>query len=178
MGRRVTIFCAKRAKPHPRSLMAKALGAQVIQVSPGYLTVAQSRARAYCAETGAQLLPFGLEGELAIQAIADAAAKIDLMTLGIEEVWCAAGSGVLARGLARAWSNQPVKRFAVQIGRDVSGAEVAGAEVIIAPWKFGQAGPRAPFPSDPHYDAKAWDICRKHAKGRALFWNVAGPAAL
>jgi len=32
----------------------------------------------------------------------------------------------------------------------------------------------APFPADPHYDAKAWELCVvKRGSGRVLFWNVA-----
>jgi hypothetical protein len=31
-----------------------------------------------------------------------------------------------------------------------------------------------PFPADPHYDAKAWELClAKRGPGRVLFWNVA-----
>ena len=35
-----------------------------------------------------------------------------------------------------------------------------------------------PFPADPHYDAKCWEImtARARAGRRVLFWNVAGPA--
>lgn len=38
-GKRATLFIAKRAVPHPRAIMAKALGAKVFQVAPGYLNV-------------------------------------------------------------------------------------------------------------------------------------------
>jgi hypothetical protein len=32
----------------------------------------------------------------------------------------------------------------------------------------------APFPADPHYDAKAWELCvAMRGPGRVLFWNVA-----
>jgi hypothetical protein len=35
----------------------------------------------------------------------------------------------------------------------------------------------APFPSDPHYDAKAWEtMTARKGPGRVVFWNVAGPA--
>jgi cysteine synthase len=44
LGKRATIFVAKRSQPHPRSLMAKRLGAMVMQVEPGYLNVVQARA--------------------------------------------------------------------------------------------------------------------------------------
>jgi hypothetical protein len=37
LGKRATIFVAQRAQLHPRTLMAKRLGAQIVPVSPGYL---------------------------------------------------------------------------------------------------------------------------------------------
>ena len=68
-----------------------------------------------------------------------------------------AGSGVLARGLAQAWPN--ARRHVVQVGRPLSANEVAGARIHIYPKPFKWATKNAPpFPSDPHYDAKAWEI--------------------
>ena len=52
LGKRATIFVAEREQLHPRTLMAKRLGAQIVQVSPGYLNVVQARAREYCHQTG------------------------------------------------------------------------------------------------------------------------------
>jgi hypothetical protein len=177
LGKRVTIFCAKRQFPHPRSLMAKRLGAQVLQVRPGYLNVCQHRAAEYARTNNARLLPFGLDDAQAVQAIAEAASKVDLVRLGVSEVWFAAGSGVLARGLAQAYKHlSGVERIAVQIGREVTAAQVGGARIVIAPWRFEQTGPTAPFPADPHYDAKAWHMARRLAQGKVLFWNVTGPA--
>src|SRR3954470_18758195 len=51
LGKKATIFVAKRATPHPRALMAKALGAKVMQVTPGYLNVVQARATEYVRRT-------------------------------------------------------------------------------------------------------------------------------
>ena len=72
LGKRATIFVARRAHLHPRTLMAKRLGAQVVQVSPGYLTVVQARARENSRQTGALLAPFGFDVPEAIEAIAAA----------------------------------------------------------------------------------------------------------
>ena len=173
LGKKATIFVAKRRKPHPRTLEARALGAQVYQVPCGYMTVVQARARTYAEDTGARLLPFGLDVPIAQDAIASAAASLGIEP---EEVWCAAGSGVLARALAKAW---PAARLhAVQVGRPLIPAEVAGGVIHIYPRRFEQTCRQfPPFPSDPHYDAKAWELCRERAHGkRTLFWNVAGPA--
>lgn len=173
MGKRATLFVAKRKVPHPRALLAKRLGATVYQVTPGYLTVVRKRAAEYCAATGAVHAPFGLNTPEAIETMAAAA-----RSTGIEpdEVWCASGSGVLARSLAKAWPN--ARRHVVQIGRELTVDEVAGATIHKHPLAFGQeCRIRPPFPSDPHYDAKAWEMCKaRRGAGLVLFWNVTGPA--
>jgi threonine dehydratase len=114
LGKQATIFVARRASPHPRTMEAAKLGANVISVASGYLSVVQARAREYCTRTGARLMPFG--GDMP-EALAAAACAI-----GIEpdEVWCASGSGVLARGLAAAWPH--ARRHAVQVERGSSPA--------------------------------------------------------
>lgn len=172
-GKKATLFVAKRAQPHNRALMAKRLGAQVVQVSPGYLSVVQSRAKKYAARAGATLAPFGVDMPEAIDEIARAAQATGIVP---DEVWCASGSGVLMRGLAKAWPN--AKRHSVQVGRALSAKDVAGAKIHIHKLKFSQASKaRLPFPSDPHYDAKAWEIAKaRKGPGLVVFWNVTGPA--
>jgi hypothetical protein len=174
LGKRATIFVARRAKPHPRTLQAAKLGAKIITVSPGYLSVVQARAREYCTRTGARLMPFGAEMPEAVNAIAAAACAIGINP---DEVWCAAGSGVLARGLAVAWPN--ARRHAVQVGRTLAPRDVASAEIHVHPVPFGrEARSKPPFPGDPEYEAKAWEVTMAHkGAGRVLFWNVMGPAA-
>jgi hypothetical protein len=174
LGKRATIFVARRAKPHPRTIEAAKLGAKVVSIAPGYLSVVQARAREYCARTGVRLMPFGADMPEAINAIAAAACAI-----GIEpdEVWCASGSGVLARGLAAAWPK--ARRHAVQVGRTLTSRDVAGATIHVYPAAFGRAArSKPPFPSDPAYEAKAWEVTTaRKGTGRVVFWNVTGPAA-
>ncbi len=173
LGKKATIFVAKRAQPHSRAYEAKRVGAKVMQVSPGYLTVVQARARAYCAATGAFLAPFGVDLPEAIDTIAAAAFSIGVDP---DEVWCASGSGVLARSLAKAFPQS--RRHVVQVGRELTAKDVAGARIHKARLPFSKPTPAAvPFPSDPHYDAKAWEICKaRRGAGLVLFWNVTGPA--
>ena len=173
LGKHATIFVAKRAQLHPRTLMAQRLGAQIVQVPYGYLRTVQKRAEEYRCRTAARLAPFGFNIPGAIQAIAQAARSIGIQA---EEVWCAGGSGVLARGLARAWPN--ARQHVVRVGRELSANDVAGATIHEYPKKFGWATKKQPpFPSDPHYDAKAWELfIAQKGSGRVLFWNVTGPA--
>jgi hypothetical protein len=171
LGKRATIFVAKRETPHPRVLMAKKFGATIVQVEPGYLNVVQKRAEDYCAATGARLAPFGMKVPGASVAIAEAARSTRELP---DEVWCAGGSGVLASGLKMAWPN--ARLCIVEVGRAVA---AVGAEIFVYPKPFGhRARQQPPFPSDWHYDAKAWDVCmqKRAREGRVLFWNVLGPA--
>lgn len=173
-GKRATIFIAKRAEPHPRALAAKRLGAQVVQVKPGYLNVVQARAEEYCRRTGALLVPFGGAVAGATDRIAEAARATGLDP---SFVWCAGGSGTLAAGLRKAWPLAVLN--VVQVGRDL---EVPGAKMHKHHLPFGKACKApCPFPSDPHYDRKAWEWLQAHIASHgnyrdAVFWNVTGPA--
>jgi len=107
LRKRATIFVAARAKLHPRTLEASRLGARVVPIRPGHLSVVQARAREWAKRSGARLVPFGADMPEAVAAIAAAARAIGLDP---DEVWCAAGSGVLARGFRAArWA---LKRLA------------------------------------------------------------------
>jgi hypothetical protein len=173
LGKQATIFVARRASPHPRTVEAAQLGAKIISVAPGYLSVVQARAREYCARTGARLMPFGGDMPEALNTIAAAARAI-----GVEpdEVWCASGSGVLARGLAAAWPH--ARRHAVQVGRTLAPQDVASAIIHVYPAPFGRsARSKTPFPCDAGYEAKAWEVTMAHkGAGRIVFWNVTGTA--
>jgi hypothetical protein len=110
-----------------------------------------------------------------VEAIAEAAKQIKIKP---DQVWCAGGSGTLAKAMRRAWPN--AEHHVVQVGHALSSADVAGAIVHVHPKPYRHALPASasPFPSDPHYDAKAWQVCQvKRARnGCILFWNVMGPA--
>jgi hypothetical protein len=88
LGKRATIFVAARVKLHPRTLEAARLGAKVVPVRPGYLSVVQARAKDHAKASGARLVPFGVDLPEAITRLADAALATELDP---DEVWCAAG---------------------------------------------------------------------------------------
>lgn len=171
-GSLATIFVAKRNRPHPRTLEAKAAGAKIVQVPTGYLTNVQAKAKAYAEATGATLLPFGLETPTAFEAIA-ARARIAAKHLGwLDQVWSVGGSGVLTRGLQRGF--QASEFLVVQVGRALKPEDVGCAKIIPVniPFEKDARNP-PPFPSCSNYDAKGWEPFMKHGQGRRLFWNVA-----
>jgi hypothetical protein len=165
-GKKATIFVAARSERHPRTAAAAALGAEVIEVKAGRLNVIQSRARKHCEATGAYQVPFGMDDEIFVDAMAGVIA--DLPGPAPTEVWCVAGSGVLTRALQRAFPD--ASHHAVQIGRD---PDVGSAKLWKAPEAFeDDATDPPPFPSCSNYDAKAWRFIREHAAPGALFWNL------
>jgi hypothetical protein len=165
------IFCAARRTWHARTKEAAALGASIDELRPGYLSQVQAQAKAYVAAfPDAKLLPFGLDDEAFIEALADVGRSVARrLQAPPPQVWTVAGSGVLSRALQRVW---PEADFhAVQIGH---GPNVGRATLHRAPERFeDDAKLPPPFPSCSNYDAKAWRFIIEQAKPDALFWNVA-----
>lgn len=165
-GKRATVFCAARRERHRLTIAAEAAGARIVEVPVGYMSVVRSRARSYCAVSGATLLPFGLDVPVFLEALAGIARELPVRP---REVWTVAGSGVVTRALQLAWPDAVF--FAVQVGAE---PKAGRAVVLKAPERFEQeARVRPPFPSCVNYDAKAWQFIREQASPGALFWNVA-----
>ena len=165
LGKQAVVFVAKRKDPHHRTLAAKAAGAIIYQVPHGYLNVVQARAKAYAADRGAHLVPFGVDVPEALQHFAEAAKATGLSP---SEVWSCSGSGALIRGLQLAW---PSASFhAVRVGSEPN---AGAARVWVAPEKYEQrAKIPPPYPSCDNYDAKVWRFAEQHASDGALIWNV------
>ena len=165
-GKRATVFCAQRKVLHARTAEAQSAGAKIVQVPCGYMTVVRSRAKAYCAISGARLMPFGFDTPEFIAALTATAVSLKISPT---EVWSVAGSGVLTRALQAAWPGAVFR--AIRIG---SAPHAGRAEVLCAPEKFEQTAKiTPPFPSCGNYDAKAWRFIQEQAQPGALFWNVA-----
>lgn len=171
-GKRAHIFVAQRTELHYRTQQAKDLGAMIHQVPHGYLSVTQARAREFCEQPGAMLIPFGAGFPGAIELIADAARSTGLNPTW---VWCVAASGTLSRGLQQAWPN--ARHHVVRVGADPH-LTSSGRHLLAmyeAPEKFDQdARDPPPFPSCLNYDAKIWGFFKHQFGPGHLYWNVAG----
>lgn len=167
IGKKATIVVAQRKVRHARTQLAADAGAEIVEIGRGaYLTVIQKRARDLAAERGAYLVPFGMDDEVFIDAMAQLARELPgpIPT----EVWSVAGSGVLTRALQRAWPDASF--HAVRVGKE---PDAGTAEIWVAPEKFeDDAQEPPPFPSCGNYDAKAWRFIKANAAPGALFWNV------
>ena len=146
------------------------VGANIIEVPMGYLTNIQAKAKKYCFDNGAHLIPFGGDHPVIIEAMTQTALSLNVNPT---EVWTVMSSGVLSRGLQAAWPNAKV--YGVRIGHNTTRREQGRAETFKSDYKFHQEckePERPPFPSSLTYDSKAWTFIKEHASKGSLFWNV------
>lgn len=178
LGKKLTLFVAEAKNKHPRVVLSQQLGASIVEVKMGFLSNVQAKARVYTESErllrGRRVLnlDFGFGSSAVILNIAEVARQIPRP----HQLWCAAGSGTLARGLAKAWPDVP--RFVVQCGHKLTPAEAAGAEVIIYPRPYSyQERQEPPFPSDKTYERKAFRIMiERVGDSPCTFWNTASSA--
>lgn len=174
-GVRVSLFYAARNALKPRQAKAKANGADLHLVPNGYTTVVQKRARDFADESGALFLPLGFDLPIVRDPFSGFIASVRRIVGDPPEVWCATGSGMLARWLGEGFPNSAV--FGVAVGlpsRHTNQTYPPNVTLITPVLRFEQrAKAKPPFPACSHYEAKAWELCA--ARGaQALFWNVMG----
>ncbi len=149
---------------------AEELGCNIIEVPMGFLTNIQAKAKNYCLEHEAHLIPFGGDHPIIIEAMRQTALSLDINPT---EIWTVMSSGVLSRGLQGAFPNAKV--YGVRIGHNTTKREQGRAETFKSKYKFQQECKeieRPPFQSSLTYDSKAWTFIKEHASDGALFWNV------
>jgi hypothetical protein len=172
LGKRLTLFVAGRATWHERTRQAAQFDGVTIQaVRPGYLAVVQRRAIDFARINSYRLVPFGMAIPEAVTCLVATARTLQQR---YDEVWCASGSGTLARALCRAFPTARV--HAVSVGHRLTQADVGSATLHVYGGSFStRAKVRAPFDCDPTYEEKAWEFClaRRGPAARTLFWNVA-----
>lgn len=172
-GYKATIFCAKRAIPHPNTIRCSYHGAKIVEVPYGYLSVVEKRARDYADEVGAEKIVFGGYTPTNMDTIAQRMRQVtDVLGAEPSHVWCAVGSGTLIEGILRGTTHSNV--HGVLVGADYN-PENYRAKMYRYPRPFDTcARTLAPFPSMPNYDAKAWEYCKVYStlQHDVLFWNV------
>lgn len=177
MGIRVTLFYAKRKLLHPRQVAALRNGATIYQVPAGYMTNVQAKARAYCQATGAKMLPLGFDLPEAQEPFVAVIRSVQERVGDPPQVWCATGSGMLARCLAMGFPRSEVHGVAVGLASRWKNQQMPGNVVVHqAAVPFArESKAQVPFPSCPNYDRKAWELASTQAQPGSLFWNVLGP---
>lgn len=178
MGAKITLFYAKRRDLHWRQEAAFRLGADIYQVPAGRMSVVQHRARTYAADHDALFLPLGFDLKHATEPFVEVMRGVRDQVGPMDEVWCATGSGMLARCLAEAFPEARICGAVVGL-KSRNGAQDFPPNVMLfqAPYEFAEpCRTVAPFPCCRNYDAKAWEFLSAAPKDgtRRLFWNVLG----
>ena len=169
LGRKATVTVPKGER-YWLTDAAEELDCNIIEVPMGFLTNIQAKAKKYCLDNGAHLIPFGGDHPIIIEAMRQTALSIGINPT---EVWTVMSSGVLSRGLQGAWPNAKV--YGVKIGHNTTRREQGRAETFKSKYAFHQEckePERPPFPSSLTYDSKAWSFIKEKANNNSLFWNV------
>jgi len=178
LGIRVTIFYAARleANLHPRQILAREQGARLCFVPHGYMSHVQKTAKEYATTAGALFLPLGFDVPEATGVFIAAMETVRRRIGDPEQVWCASGSGMLARCLGLAFPASQVQAVAVGLASRWQKQNFSSNVVITqAPEPYAKAlSIDVPFPCCPNYERKAWRIYRRLGKDNSLFWNVMG----
>ena len=172
------IFSAEHKKQHSNTKRCRQLGAYVVDVSPGYLSVVTHRAKQYVKDNDdACYINFGAYDSTHIKLIAERTRQV-IESLGCEptQIWCAVGSGTLVQGILEGTTTAHI--CGVQVGKSVT---ITHPRLTIfnydKPFHYETTYP-TPFPSMPNYDRKAFEIMniclRGSPEGNILFWNVMG----
>lgn len=175
-NKKCTVFAAQRKEPTIYQKQVIELGGNIIWLKMGMMIVTKARARKYVEEspeTRAEAA-IGLEHETVLGSIIKV---MDGLNLNPDEVWSVGSSGTLNRGLQLAFPN--ANAFVVQTGHEMSEREVGRATKFVSPYKYDQPVKQSempPFPSVPHYDAKAWKFIKDYGSKdkQILLYNVAG----
>jgi hypothetical protein len=164
----------------PRTRMTKealSLGASIVDIGPdnGYPTntILSLKARNYASkEKDRKMIELGLDDPEFIQSLAEGIISVK-RNLDPKRIWVAGGSGVLARALAKAFSNTEL--CIVQVGRKIYPDVLQDIKhkLYISPEPFPcNAEIVPPYKSLRHYDAKIWRFVRKFGEDGDYIWNV------
>ena len=125
LGKKATVTIPK-GKHNWLTTESIRLGCNIIEVPMGYLTNIQYQAKKYVEENEAQLIPFGGDHPIIIEAMKNVALSLDIEPP--KEVWTVMSSGVLSRGLQLAWPDAKV--YGVRIGHNTTERE-RGIETFV-----------------------------------------------
>jgi 1-aminocyclopropane-1-carboxylate deaminase/D-cysteine desulfhydrase-like pyridoxal-dependent ACC family enzyme len=172
--------------PPPQLVDARALGAALLPLRPNHIDICVGQARREVTARGGVMLPFGLECQEAVDAVAEEALRTpeECTVSGTLVVCC--GSGVTLSGLLKALGAGPARVVGISSGRSIERIArcvrryvrelPATLQLVPASMPYGAVGSAAcPFPAHGNYDLKAWQHLQEHIQDYPdpiLFWNI------
>lgn len=128
-------------------------------------------AKQFAEKIGAKFLPFGLKHEMVVAG----GVRVfydNFKDTNIEEMWTVFSTGVLSRTLQIALPDTTFN--AVAVARNIQDGELGRAKFYTHDRPFlKESRIVPPFDCIQTYDAKGWELMKKHGKEGDWFWNVA-----
>lgn len=183
----VLAFPTRTGEDAPAHLReARALGAELLPLRPNHVDISVGQARRQVTSRGGVMLPFGLECQEAVDAIAAEASRTGSRYTRNGTLFVCCGSGVTLSGLLIGLPEKPARIVGMSSGRSIRRIQTCirryvgdvprGLELMAAQVPYGsRASAACPFPSHPHYDLKVWEYLSQHADrypDPLLFWNI------
>jgi tryptophan synthase beta subunit len=184
-NKQAVIFCARHKIKHKNTLICKQLGAKIVEIYPGYLSVVQHRAIQYANKSDNRYyINFGAYSEQNIGLLVNRVEKViekwkkdpsvPSKKTEPDEIWVAVGSGTLLSAILHATKKTHI--YGVQVGANV---DIKDPRVTIIkynkPFEY-ESKFETPFDSMAHYDRKAFEMLIHYRgynpKKNILFWNV------
>jgi hypothetical protein len=186
--RTIVSYPTKTGEPLPSSICsAKEHGAEVFPTRGNFPSIAFSQCRRHVEAQDGFMIPFGFECEEGVRAIVNEAKHVPISLYEDGTLVVCAGSGVTLAGLLLGLKDPQQQRvYAISSGRSTSMIlrtvrrfveNIPETLALIPPLMPYYKTPsiRAPFPTHPHYDLKAWLWLTSHVQRLPrpiLFWNI------
>jgi 1-aminocyclopropane-1-carboxylate deaminase/D-cysteine desulfhydrase-like pyridoxal-dependent ACC family enzyme len=186
----ITCYPNSKGSTLPEPLrIAKMLGAEILPVRPGRITISFAEARREVQSRGGVMLPFGLDCLESVEAIALESRTVPPKAVNFGTVVVSCGSGVTLAGLVRGLGSRASHFVGVSSGRSVASIQrclkrygTPLEQITLVPPVVPYSRcikAEVPFPSHPNYDEKAWAVLKnriRSLKPPVLFWNVGAAA--
>lgn len=166
--------------------MADSLGAEIVGMRGNHVSICFAQASKTVEGKGGVMLPFGLECEESVNAIAAEAATVPRGMLRNGTVVVSCGSAVTLSGLIKGLYPKPRRIIGISSGRSVSklrqclhrfiGNVPDNVTLVPASIPYNDVpNQTCPFPTHANYDLKAWHYLAENINSIAspvLFWNI------
>jgi 1-aminocyclopropane-1-carboxylate deaminase/D-cysteine desulfhydrase-like pyridoxal-dependent ACC family enzyme len=183
----VLAFPQRKGESAPQPLLdACAFGAELLPLKPNHVDIGVAQARKVVTARGGVMLPFGLDCQDAVEAVATEARRTPLKYIDGGTLVVCCGSGVTLAGLIIGMSSWPARIVGVSSGRSIARISrcvtnhvrqlPANVELVpaSAPYATLSSWP-CPFPAHPNYDRKVWRYLDEHLDecvDPIMFWNI------
>jgi len=185
--RAIVSYPARQGCALPEAVrIAADLGAEIMPVRGNHISICYSQISKRVTACSGKMLPFGLECQEAVRAVAVEAATLPASLVASATFILSCGSGVTLAGLLLGLRATPRRILGISSGRSLLKIRACVCRYVNALPSFVELRPAVipydvaleypcPFPSHPNYDRKAWKFAVDNLQtlhDPVIFWNI------